>query len=44
LYLSQTHPEFEAVALKLVALARKRDARLGVEIGTRARQRRRKTG
>jgi hypothetical protein len=31
LYLSQTHPEFESVAVELAALARKRDARLGVE-------------
>ena len=31
LYLSQAHPEFESVAVELAALARKRDARLGVE-------------
>jgi hypothetical protein len=31
LYLSQTHPEFESVAVELATLARKRDARLGVE-------------
>jgi hypothetical protein len=31
LYISQTHPEFESVALDLAALARRRDPRLGVE-------------
>jgi hypothetical protein len=31
LYLSQSHPEFESVAVELAALALKRDPRLGVE-------------
>jgi hypothetical protein len=31
LYLSQSDPEFETVAIELVALARRRDPRLGVE-------------
>jgi hypothetical protein len=31
LYLSQTHAEFESVALELAELARRRDPRLGVE-------------
>ena len=31
LYLSQSHPEFESVAIELAELARKRDPRLGVE-------------
>jgi|HubBroStandDraft_1064217.scaffolds.fasta_scaffold279929_1 hypothetical protein len=31
LYLSQSHPEFESVAVELAAMARKRDPRLGVE-------------
>jgi hypothetical protein len=31
LYLSVSHPEFESVATELVAMARKRDSRLGVE-------------
>ena len=31
LYISQTHSEFESVALDLAALARRRDPRLGVE-------------
>jgi hypothetical protein len=31
LYISQTHAEFESVALDLAALARRRDPRLGVE-------------
>jgi hypothetical protein len=31
LYISQSHPEFESVALDLARLARKRDPRLGVE-------------
>ena len=31
LYLSQTHVEFESVALELAELARRRDPRLGVE-------------
>ena len=31
LYLSQSDPEFETVAIELVDLARKRDSRLGVE-------------
>ena len=35
LYLSQAHPEFEGVAVELVALARNRDPRLGVESQTK---------
>lgn len=31
LYLSQSDPEFETVAIELADLARKRDSRLGVE-------------
>jgi hypothetical protein len=31
LYISQSHPEFESVALDLAGLARRRDPRLGVE-------------
>jgi hypothetical protein len=31
LYLSQSHPAFESVATELVEMARKRDARLGVQ-------------
>lgn len=31
LYLSQAHPEFESVATEIVALALRRDRRLGVE-------------
>jgi hypothetical protein len=31
LYLSQAHPEFESVAMEMVALALRRDRRLGVE-------------
>jgi hypothetical protein len=31
LYLSQSHPELESVAVELAAMARKRDPRLGVE-------------
>jgi hypothetical protein len=38
LYISQMHPEFESVATGLVELARKRDARLGVETGTRKKR------
>lgn len=37
LYLSQSKPEFEALAVELAALARKRDARLGVEPQRRKR-------
>jgi hypothetical protein len=37
LYLSQSHPEFESVALELASLARKRDPRLGVESKVRMR-------
>ncbi len=38
LYISQMHPEFESVASGLVELARKRDARLGVETGIRKKR------
>lgn len=38
LYLSQTHLEFESVAIELANLARRRDPRLGVESNVRARQ------
>ena|ERR1700722_11584654 len=38
LYISQMHPEFESVATGLVELARTRDARLGVETGTRKKR------
>ena len=37
LYISQSHPEFESVALDLAAMARKRDPRLGVESKARMR-------
>jgi hypothetical protein len=37
LYLSQTHPEFESVAVEFAELARKRDPRLGVESKARMR-------
>ena len=37
LYLSQSHPEFETVAVELAAMARKRDPRLGVESKVRMR-------
>jgi hypothetical protein len=37
LYLSQSNPEFESIAVELAALARKRDPRLGVESKTRMR-------
>lgn len=37
LYLSQTHPDFESLALKLARLALRRDARMGIEPGTRKR-------
>jgi hypothetical protein len=37
LYISQTHPEFESVALDLAQLVRKRDPRLGVESKARMR-------
>jgi hypothetical protein len=37
LYLSQSHPEFEPVAVELAAMARKRDPRLGVESKARMR-------
>ena len=37
LYLSQSHPEFESMAVDLAAMARKRDARLGVESKVRMR-------
>jgi hypothetical protein len=37
LYLSQSHPEFESVAVELAELARKRDPRLGVESKVRMR-------
>jgi hypothetical protein len=37
LYLSQSNPAFESVAVELAALARKRDPRLGVESKTRTR-------
>jgi hypothetical protein len=37
LYISQSHPEFESVALDLAAMARKRDSRLGVESKARMR-------
>lgn len=30
LYLSQSHPQFESIAVELAAIARKRDPRLGV--------------
>jgi hypothetical protein len=31
LYLSQTHPDFERIAIELAGMARKRDPRLGVD-------------
>jgi hypothetical protein len=37
LHLSLSHPEFETIALDLVAMARKRDPRLGVESQPRKR-------
>ncbi|RKP59369.1 hypothetical protein [Pararobbsia silviterrae] len=37
LYVSQTHPEFESIALKLARLVGRRDARIGVEPGSRKR-------
>jgi len=37
LYLSQSNPEFESIAVELAAMARKRDPRLGVESKTRMR-------
>ncbi|MGA2217233.1 MAG: hypothetical protein ABSG51_04055 [Terracidiphilus sp.] len=37
LYISQSHPEFESVAIDLAALARKRDPGLGVESKSRMR-------
>jgi hypothetical protein len=37
LYISQSHPEFESVAIDLAVLARKRDPRLGVESKSRMR-------
>ena len=37
LYISQTHPEFESIALDLARLACKRDPRLGVESKARMR-------
>lgn len=37
LYVSQRHPEFEAVAQEMVALARQRDPRMGVVPGKRKR-------
>jgi hypothetical protein len=39
LYLSQTHPEFESVALALARTVRRRDARIGVEPGAGKRKR-----
>jgi len=44
LYVSQLHPEFEAVATGLVAAARKRDPRLGIEGDVRKKRRKRKAG
>jgi hypothetical protein len=38
LYISQTHPEFESVAPELVALAGKRDPRLGIEPGKKKKR------
>ena len=38
LYLSQSHAEFESVAMELANLARRRDSRLGVESKARARR------
>jgi hypothetical protein len=38
LYLPQTHPEFESVAPELVALAGRRDPRLGIEPGKKKRR------
>jgi hypothetical protein len=40
LYLSQTHPDFEKIAIELAGMARKRDPRLGVE----AKPRKQKSG
>lgn len=37
LYLSQSHPEFEMIAIELAAMARKRDLRLGVDAKPRKR-------
>ena len=39
LYISQLHPEFESVATELVAAARKRDPRLGIEGDVRNKKR-----
>ena len=39
LYISQLHPEFESVATELVAAARKRDLRLGIEGDVRNKKR-----
>jgi hypothetical protein len=37
LYISQTHPEFESVAVDLAMMVRRRDPRLGVESKARMR-------
>jgi len=44
LYVSQLHPEFEAVATELVAAARKRDPRLGIEGDVRKKHKKRGAG
>jgi hypothetical protein len=38
LYISQSHREFESVAVEIVSLALKRDRRLGVDPGARRRR------
>ena len=44
LYLSQAHPDFESIALKLAKLAKQRDERMGIEPTTRKRARSIKPG
>ena len=44
LYISQSHAEFESVAVELVAAAHKRDPRLGIEGDVRKKRRKRKAG
>lgn len=38
LYLSQTHPDFESIALKLAKLAKRRDERMGIAPSSRKRK------
>jgi hypothetical protein len=44
LYISQSHPEFESVAVEIVALTLKRDPRLGVDPATRRQRSRASKG